>query len=198
MWKDFQKNFQNFQKNFRKNFNSSESYISLALGILVVLVFGILVFNFVSNRVKTGRTTQQAAKVIQTPTATPEKKSAGQKSYKVQNGDTLWDIAEKTYNSGYKWVDVAKANNLVNPDHIEPGQVLSLPTLTAAKPSINGNGASVGAITGGSYTVVRGDNLWNISVRAYGDGFGWTKIAQRNGLVNPDLIHAGNVFVLPR
>jgi nucleoid-associated protein YgaU len=53
-------------------------------------------------------------------------------------------------------------------------------------------------ITGNTYTVVRGDNLWNIAVRAYGDGFRWVEIARSNKLVNPHLIHAGNKFILPR
>ena len=53
-------------------------------------------------------------------------------------------------------------------------------------------------ITANTYTVVRGDNLWNIAVRAYGDGFKWTEIAKANNLANPSLIHSGNVFKLPR
>jgi len=48
------------------------------------------------------------------------------------------------------------------------------------------------------YTVVAGDSLWNIAVREYGDGYAWTKIATANNLINPDLIHAGNVLRLPR
>jgi nucleoid-associated protein YgaU len=50
---------------------------------------------------------------------------------------------------------------------------------------------------GGSYTVVHGDNLWDIAVAAYGDGYRWVDIAEANDLVNPNIIHAGNVFVIP-
>lgn len=53
-------------------------------------------------------------------------------------------------------------------------------------------------IEGESYTVVAGDTLWDIAVRAYGDGHRWTDIASANELVNPNLIHPGNVFILPR
>lgn len=53
-------------------------------------------------------------------------------------------------------------------------------------------------IVGDTYTVVSGDNLWNIAVRAYGDGFRWKEIAQANNLINPSLIHRGNVFIIPR
>jgi nucleoid-associated protein YgaU len=54
-----------------------------------------------------------------------------------------------------------------------------------------------GVTPGGSYTVVHGDNLWNIAVAAYGDGYRWVDIAEANDLVNPNIIHAGNVFVIP-
>ena len=50
---------------------------------------------------------------------------------------------------------------------------------------------------GGNYTVVHGDNLWDIAVAAYGDGFRWTDIAKANQLVNPRVIHSGNVLVIP-
>ncbi len=53
-------------------------------------------------------------------------------------------------------------------------------------------------ISGATYTVVRGDHLWSIAVRAYGDGYRWVDIAAENELVNPDLIHAGNVLRLPQ
>lgn len=57
---------------------------------------------------------------------------------------------------------------------------------------------STPTIEGTSYTVIKGDTLWDIAVRAYGDGYKWTEIASANNLVNPNIIHAGNVFTLPR
>ncbi len=53
-------------------------------------------------------------------------------------------------------------------------------------------------IEGDSYTVVHGDNLWEIAVKAYGNGYKWTKIAQANKLSHPGVIHAGNVLQIPR
>lgn len=55
----------------------------------------------------------------------------------------------------------------------------------------------VNVTAGSSYTVVRGDNLWDIAVAAYGDGYRWTDIAEANDLVNPSIIHAGNVLTIP-
>lgn len=54
-----------------------------------------------------------------------------------------------------------------------------------------------GAAIGTSYTVVRGDNLWDIAVEAYGDGYRWVDIAEANDLANPQIIHAGNILIIP-
>lgn len=47
--------------------------------------------------------------------------------YTVQTGDYLWKIALAAYGDGFAWVRLAKANNLVNPDIINPGQQLAIP-----------------------------------------------------------------------
>lgn len=71
-------------------------------------------------------------------------------------------------------------------------------TPTTAPEQVMQTQTSISTISGDSYTVVHGDNLWNIAVRAYGDGFKWTEIAKANNLSNPSIIHAGNHFVIPR
>lgn len=53
-------------------------------------------------------------------------------------------------------------------------------------------------ISGDSYVIKPGDDLWDIAVRAYGDGYKWVDIATSNNLENPDLIHADNTLKLPR
>jgi len=51
------------------------------------------------------------------------------------------------------------------------------------------------------YTVVKGDNLWNIAKKKehYGNGFAWPKIynANRDQIKNPDLIYPKQVFKIP-
>lgn len=57
------------------------------------------------------------------------------------------------------------------------------------------------AIQGENYTVVRGDNLWNIAVRAYGDGYQWVKIWHANKATianHPDLIFVSQALTIPR
>ena len=50
-----------------------------------------------------------------------------------------------------------------------------------------------------TYTVKRGDCLWNIAKRFYGNGAKYTRIydANTNKIANPNLIYPGQVFVIP-
>ena len=48
-----------------------------------------------------------------------------------------------------------------------------------------------------SYTVESGDTLWAIAERFYGDGNQYQRIADANGIPNPDLINAGQVLTIP-
>lgn len=47
-------------------------------------------------------------------------------SVTVKKGDTLWNICKKYLGDGSKYKEIAKLNNLENPDKIYPGQVLRL------------------------------------------------------------------------
>ncbi len=47
--------------------------------------------------------------------------------YQVVKGDTLWKISVRAYQDGYKWTEIAKANHLVHPSLIHPGNVLVIP-----------------------------------------------------------------------
>lgn len=48
------------------------------------------------------------------------------KTYTVQKGDTLCSIAKKCLGDSGKYKDIAKKNNISNPNVIYPGQVLTL------------------------------------------------------------------------
>ncbi len=158
----------------------------MVLGALVIVIVGILIVNYFKDKgaTLTGANTQ----------------TQNSKEHVVVKGETLWSIAEDTYGSGYNWVDVKSANSLKT-DAIEVGQKLVLPDVAAKQPTITKISTTVnaeGAISGTSYTVVKGDSLWNVAVRAYGDGYKWVGIAKANDLKNPNVIHAGNVLTLPR
>lgn len=196
----------NTLKNWLKKIKLNEATVSTVLGALVVIVIGFLVFNYFNKLRKEGETT----KITQDLGGSQTEKQADEKTatelptkHKVVSGETLWQIAEKYYQSGYNWVDIARENSLSNPDEILEGQELAIPKVevkTIAQLPVTGEADSTSAlsISGDKYVVQNGDCLWEIAVRAYGDGFRWTEIAQANNLANPDIIHAANEFTVPR
>ncbi len=48
-----------------------------------------------------------------------------------------------------------------------------------------------------SYTVVKGDCLWNIAKRYYGDGSKYPVLAKVNNISNPNFIKVGQVLTIP-
>ncbi|MBN1263766.1 MAG: LysM peptidoglycan-binding domain-containing protein [Candidatus Pacebacteria bacterium] len=185
----------------------NEKLINQTLGVLALVVVGILIFNYfkapksestlepviseISQEQNEVVLIEEDGKLV--PETLPEK-------YLVVTGDSLWKIAEKFYSSGYNWVDIAKANNLTDADQISPGKELNLPKAEVRQPIA---GAVLEeefgpAISEDSYLVQKGDSLWKIAVRAYGDGYRWAEIAQANQLEYPGLIHPGNKLAIPR
>ncbi|OGK57249.1 hypothetical protein A3J15_01725 [Candidatus Roizmanbacteria bacterium RIFCSPLOWO2_02_FULL_38_10] len=182
------------------------NYQSIILGVLVILVgFAVLMKASKNGAINTAVTTKNGTAVTQTQ---KQAQVAPGGKYTVKKGETLWAICEKYYGTGYAWSQVAQTNKLSNADRIEAGQVLSMPELKnvvkpagiTSQPAQKQQTKELRPITikETNYKVMQGDNLWKISVGAYGDGYQWLKIAQVNGLKNPDLIHPGNLLKLPR
>lgn len=49
-----------------------------------------------------------------------------EKTYTVKKGNTLWNIAKKELGDGTRYKEIAKLNNISNPNKIYPGQILKL------------------------------------------------------------------------
>jgi len=161
----------------------------------VVIVAIALIFSFIQSRNNIKGQTQSTSTVAKEEVVD----LTAPRTYTVKAGDYLWSIAEKLYGSGYNWVDLASANNLQNPSVLYAGTKLIVPDVKPKMITVQNNPVqSPSPITENSYTVVKGDYLWNIAVRAYGDGYKWTEIARANNLTNPSLIFSGNVLKLPR
>lgn len=52
-----------------------------------------------------------------------------EQAYTIKAGDNLSTIAKRFYGAASKYIAVAKANGIENPDHIRVGQELKLPVL---------------------------------------------------------------------
>ena len=179
-------------KKYLKEINFPESYISITLGFLVVIVSGLLMFNYFSkNKTEQTLTTETTKEEVKKEiTLLPIK-------HTVAKNESLWTIAEKYYQSGYNWITIARENNLSDPNLIKEGQQLSIPKADIIKLE-NGSTSSTATGPEKTYTVKPGDNLWQIAVSQYNDGYAWVRSARANSLVNPNVIHSGNVLTLPR
>lgn len=171
-------------KEFLKTLRINEQKISMILGVVVVMTVGILIYNYFSS---VNRQPTDAQSVTQEQTSV--------KTHKVVQGESLWKISLKYYNDGYKWVEIAKLNNLDSPDLIEAGQILNLLEIEELK-----SPETVNEIGDLEYLVVQGDSLWTIAVRAYADGYQWAKIweANKTQIANANVIEPGTKLSLPR
>lgn len=177
-----------------------KSYTSLILGLVVIAVLVVLGMMLIKGKENITQTSSISTEDLSE--AERNKEDTQLSFYIVKQDDSLWTISENIYKSGYNWVDIARANELENPGLIYVGTKLEIPKVQPKIIVANGEKTfeqtAKNSITGSPYTVEKGDNLWEISVRAYGDGFRWVDIAKANNLVNPNLIHPGNIFKIPR
>ena len=187
----------NYLSRIEGDLQSNQSKLNMVLGALIVLVVGILVFNYF-NKPKADLGPAQST--------TSEGQDVSVENlpgkYTVREGDTLFAIADKYYKDGYQYTQIAKANNLTHPDALETGQVLDIPKLETTAPEVTMVPSQVdqwgSKITENTYTVTAGDWLSTIAGRAYGDVFAYQKIAEANHIANSDLIEVGQVLSIPR
>lgn len=186
-------------KNLLKALKINETTISTLMGGVVVLIVAILMFNYFKS-IDTDKqgTLTDSVNIIEVTEG--EKPDHLPDTYKVEKGDNLWSIAEKFYKSGYNFVDIAEANSLTNAGLIEIDQELVIPQVAVRKLTVEET-ALVNTIESDTYTTVAGDYLWDIAVRAYGDGFAWVSIYQMNKELigsNPNILLKGVTLSLPR
>jgi LysM repeat protein len=114
-------------------------------------------------------------KPLETPTNDNKTEGSTYITYTVKSGDTLSKIA-KNYNTTYQ--EIAKLNNIKNPNIIRVGQVLKIKEKYR------------------TYTVKHGDSLWLIANRELGNGSRYPEIKKLNNLTS-NVIYSGMVLKLP-
>jgi nucleoid-associated protein YgaU len=128
-----------------------DSLISLGLGALVVVVSGILIYNYFSGQTagflqetqKANSSAAPSAQVAQIPaqtgSAAPSSSAAPSKTpsattgtatlpakHTVAAGESFWKISERYYGTGYEWKRIAEANNMLGKS-LNPGAVIDIP-----------------------------------------------------------------------
>lgn len=128
----------------------------------------------------TTTTTPEAEKAPETPKEEkPKGETIKEEVYVVKPGDTLSKIAKK-YGTTYQ--NLAKYNEIANPNLIRVGQKVKIPGTgkSEVKPRV--------------YTVRRGDTLGAIA-KQYGTTY--QKLAEYNGIANPNVIYVGQQIKIP-
>lgn len=167
-------------KKFLKNLKLNEDNVSMGLGVVVVLIIGVLLINYfrsVNKPASKGETSSTKTEIQVTLEA---KIAAEGGEYEIAVGDSLWNIADKAYSNGYRWTKIYEANKQVigsNPSLLNAGTKITLPKMAVKE-----------------YTVVAGDNLWDVAVAQCQNGYVWPMIAADNKLANPRLIVPGQVL----
>jgi lysozyme len=109
-------------------------------------------------------------------------------TYTVRPGDTLCRIAQRECGGRITWQKIAADNNIINPDLIYVGDVLTLNCdVGGAEPPPDG------AMT---YIVQPGDSLWLIAQRECRGELTPDQIAADNNIADPDRIQVGQRLVL--
>jgi len=214
-------------------FEEKQSQIATVLIGVLLIIAGALTYNYFKTAKPTNDQGKISFGEMITPSPAikaPEiAKESGQVAgaYIVKSGDSLWKIAQEKMGSGFQWKELAEANNIsLENTTLRIGQTITIPEkgqvasgatttketaptvkdLTAAPKETTSQTTVSGQKLPTIYTVVRGDNLWNIAQKLYGDGAKWHVIfdyaPNRLSMYQPDgqifpLIHAGNVLTIP-
>lgn len=125
------------------------------------------------------------------------------KMHVVNEGEDLWQIAEKYYGSGYNAFDIAAKNNLKEPYVLNRGQKLIIPSVAKRIPTqgeITGQSAATTQVKfqGNSYVVKPGEYLFQIAEDIYGDGNMMNKIIDANNIPYPYDVQEGQKLQIPR
>lgn len=204
--------------------NNNQSQLATVLIAILLIIAGYLTYGYLNSKGKSTSSNPGFNEIL-TPTPslgikTETLKENGQVAgaYTVKTGDSLWKIAADQLGDGFRWKEIAQANNISTSSPIlRVGQALTIPSAnnnagqvasgaTTTKSETVNQPSTTNTKVPTTYTVVRGDNLWNIAQKLYGDGAKWHAIfdfaPNRLSMYQPDgkvfpLIHAGNILTIP-
>lgn len=112
-------------------------------------------------------------------------------TYIVRYGDTLSSIAARL---GVSTRELARANNIVNPNVIYVGQVLQVPASPYPTPAASATRVPTSVPADHLYQVMPGDNLYRISVRF---NVSLVALIEVNGIKDASHIFVGQILIIP-
>jgi len=121
------------------------------------------------------------------------------RTYVVAAGDTFIGIAEKVYGDKTRWQEIFEANRkqVSDPSRLAVGQRLIIPSVV--KSELKAEKSLLPSVGSLSHVVQRGDTLYKLAEKYYGDGSHWEDIhaANRKAIPNPNRLELGQRLVIP-
>lgn len=181
----------------------TEETISIVFGIVLIIILLVSAYSFFSNRRNSPQITLEAAST-QSADLTQNGPYEPVQTYTVLEGESLSSIAKKLYGDIVYWPLISMENRIEDVNTIRAGEVLDLPGRDVlldftkkVKPGQILTGVSIEALTDKTYQVKKGDTLWHICERRYGDPRKYVDIAKINKIQNPNYIEVDWQLTLP-
>lgn len=171
---------------YQKNWD--DSLISMGLGALVVVVSGVLLFNYFTNQSVVQRKIAESQ-------ITVNQSSSNQKDTKAVVSETVKPTA-----SSLVVVSPTSTPALATSATPHPtASVVPTPTPTSTTAQAVTTTTGLTAISTASlYTVQRGESLSSISKRVYGSTDQWKQLADANNISGRYVIYTGTILQVPR
>ncbi|MDR1570463.1 MAG: LysM peptidoglycan-binding domain-containing protein [Oscillospiraceae bacterium] len=120
-----------------------------------------------------------------TPPAPPAPPVCDGNKYVIQKGDTFFALAQKY---GVELADLITANPGVNPEKLEPGDIICIPKKTDAAPNPP-------PCSGNKYVIQKGDTFYSISQKF---DIALADLLAANPGMNPEKLEPGDIICVPK
>lgn len=130
---------------------------------------------------------ESSQEAVKPPQTAPEVQVTEYTTHTVKAGDRLWNIARKYLGKGTLYTEIMKLNGLTS-SNLKVGQVLKV----APKKS-----ETSAAATYTTYTVKKGDTLWDIAGMKLGNPRRYPEIMKASGLKS-DALNIGQKLKIPK
>lgn len=165
-----------------------DSLISMGLGALVVVVSGILLFNYFNNQTPQ-LIKDQGQKSIAVASSNPKTSEELKTNSKAEEVRESAPIASPKATATQKATATPRVSESPKPK--DTPKAVATATVAASLQSENSSLPT-------SYTVLPGDSLWAVSQRFYGTGYEWKKIALANNITGSYTLEKGQVITVPK